>query len=329
LVNIKQHPLRRILQLFPSGNNVIIIGYILYCNIISFLYINIFRLSFSTLIFDSLTVRHPARTGEEVSAGGLGPQLTVPVGVHAGLPVPALARVAPGLAESRPVVRDLSGPVDVKLLHAVGEGAGLTSLTAPSLTVDLAEHHLHRPGRRGQRGLPGGDGGTDLTGGVVLTVSSLSDVPTQLVAAELVEAVSCRTERPVTLPGLEPHLAQLSPRLHGPRPEIVLGHRPQLQLSVGELALGGELTFTRLLVVFTKNRLELRRVELVVSKERAVVVDQLGGVVVLVDLQLGVTMSVLTDGSELALSSGHVVLAQCSLVVGVDLRQVLLNCPQL
>ena len=248
MVNIKQHPLRRILQLFPSGNNVIIIGYILYCNIISFLYINIFRLSFSTLIFDSLTVRHPARTGEEVSAGGLGPQLTVPVGVHAGLPVPALARVAPGLAESRPVVRDLqynqllpsslpspvphlSGPVDVKLLHAVGEGAGRTSLTASSLTVDLAEHHLHRPGRRGQRGLPGGDGGTDLTGGVVLTVSSLSDVPTQLVAAELVEAVSCRTERPVTLTGLEPDLAQLSPRLHGPRPEIVLGHSPQLQLS--------------------------------------------------------------------------------------------------
>ena len=81
---------------------------------------------------------------------------------------------------------------------------------------------------------------------------------------------------------------------------------------MGELALGGELTFTRLLVVFTKNRLELRRVELVVSKERAVVVDQLGGVVVLVDLQLGVTMSVLTDGPKLALSSGHVVLAQCS-----------------
>ena len=94
MVNIKQHPLRRILQLFPSGNNVIIIGYILYCNIISFLYINIFRLSFSTLIFDSLTVRDPTGTGEDVEPSpedGLAPELEVAVGVHAGLPVLALA----------------------------------------------------------------------------------------------------------------------------------------------------------------------------------------------------------------------------------------------
>jgi len=101
------------------------------------------------------------------------------VGVHAGLPVPALARGAPGLAESGPVVRNLSGPVEVELLHAVGEGAGRTSVTPPALAVDLTENHLDWPGGGGQGDLAAGlRARTDLTGGVVLTVASLSDVGT-------------------------------------------------------------------------------------------------------------------------------------------------------
>ena len=79
-----------------------------------------------------------------------------------------------------------------------------------------------------------------------------------------------------------------------------------------KLAPEGEVTFTRLFKILTKNRLELWRVELRVSKEGIVVVDQLGGVVVLVDLQLRVPVSVLTDRTELALPSRHEVFAECT-----------------
>jgi len=142
--------------------------------------------------------------------------------------------------------------------------------------------------------------------------------------------VSCSAERTVALTSLQPDLAQLFPHLH-PRLaqlQIVLRDSPQLRLSVCKLTPGGELTFTRLFKILTKNRLELWRVELRVSKEGIVVVDQLGGVVVLVDLQLRVPVSVLTDRTELALSSRHEVFAECTFVVRVDFRQILLDCPQ-
>ena len=153
------------------------------------------------------------------------------MGVHAGLPVPALTRGAPGLAQSGPVVGDLLGPVLVELPQAVGEGAGAASITVAGSVVALTQDHLHWPG-------PGLGGGRQ--GG-------------RLQAAQLVQTVCSTAVQPAAVTSLQPHRAQVSllSRLDRGRPHS--SHLPPPRLLVElEVVLsdGSQLGLTWTSVVF-------------------------------------------------------------------------------
>ena len=157
--------------------------------VLCLVYINIRRLS-PLLIFYPLAVWDPTRAGEQVGCWFV-PELKVAVGIHTGLPVPALPRVAPGLTEGRPVVGDLLGPVLVELRQTVGEGAGGAPVTVPGTAVALTENHLDWAGP----GL-GGDWGGERGG--------------EREAAQLIQAVGRAAVQPAAAPGLQPQRAEVS-----------------------------------------------------------------------------------------------------------------------
>lgn len=93
----------------------------------------------------------------------------------------------------------------------MSKGAGLSSITEGGLAVALTQDDLDWPGAGGHRALlaSGGGGVTGLTAGAQCTVASLSQIPAALLAAQLIEAVSCRAERSPAVASLQPQLAQL------------------------------------------------------------------------------------------------------------------------
>merc|ERR1719186_2589286 len=120
----------------------------------------------------------------------------------------------------------------------------------------------------------------------------------------------------------------------GVKMKVVLTKSAQLQLPVGKLTLGSKVTLSRLLVVLAQCSLVLWTGDAPHHLLTVVMVNLLAGHARHATphaniSQLHVPVCVLADGPKLTLPSRHVVLAQCTLIVWVDLRQVLLDNPQL